>query len=230
MSEKKRATPEDAKAVWYSLPLPTCELVRRNLIEKGFDTPGRRQIAKWKAKGQWETPPRPKLPRRHGMSLGSLAAAEKFAKKTEATGRAIIDSAAKELTGNPDATGEDLGRLLAGDIKAKLEDWRNAPSDEARMQMVVMEAMESAYILFFALKKIGPSAIKVHLIEPVGRCYQSISAGLVTATAPIEQIIAARSANTKTVPQPNGKEAEVFTAEEYDPVAESFKAAFLNGP
>jgi hypothetical protein len=80
----------------------------------------------------------------------------------------------------------------------------------------------------YVLEKYGPGAIIEGKAEAIGKSYQAISAGLVTAVAPIEQIVATRTATMKTIPQPNGKVGEIITAEEYDPLAESFKAAFGN--
>jgi len=216
--------PEDAKAVWDSLPRPNCALVHAALVAQGLDAPGEREIRKWKQKGNWQKPLRTK--RNPVREQTQPAEAKRRVMKPKHSNEAMAVGFAEAVEKKLEAPD------LRATIKAAFEEadrrWAEAESDEDRMSMVSMSALKSSQKMFIALEHLGPELID-KAPEAVGKCYQSISAGLVTALSPIEQIVASRSSKMKMVAQPNGRMAEVLTVEEYDPLAESFKAAFTNG-
>jgi hypothetical protein len=226
----RHAQPEDAERVWKEQENPTCRTVREQLVKEGFTTPSFKTINNWRNRFNWSRKVRP-------PKLTQV--------RQKAAIRETMDMVAKAITGDENAKAPQLVEVLTGAkdeaaeaappaanaaktrFEGTLERLAAAETPEQLMLACAIEAHKTALILFGALGAVGETLMSISP-EAAGKAFQSVSAGLESANAPVQQLASLReSLHHLMKPLPAGT-VEILPPEsedeEEDPLAVALRA------
>jgi hypothetical protein len=224
----RHAQPEDAERVWKEQENPTCRTVREQLVQEGFTTPSYKTINNWRNRFNWSRKPKAKPQVRQKVAI-----------------RETMDMVAKAITGDENAKAPQLVEVLTGAkeegaapappavnaaktrFEGTLERLAAAETPEQLMLACAIEAHKTALILFGALGAVGETLMSISP-EAAGKAFQSVSAGLESANAPVQQLASLReSLHHVMKPLPAGT-VEILPPEsedeEDDPLTAALKA------